>query len=415
VSLFKLAPGDVFTPRSANVNPRLYVPRPELEEELKDGLTESQHLVIFGESGNGKSWLYKNVFKSENVFFEVVNLVQASTLGALSAAFQDKLDRLEELEKTEYELSKTGSIKPINIGGEVEGTWTYVKGKKEPFEALLAYARRTAGKRRTAVIVFDNFEQIASDTQICKQVSNCIVLLDDPIYAEYDVKLVVVGTPAGIDEILSKSGNIQTISSRLKEIPEVARMSKREAELLMRLGLEDLLKLRVLGNKQKFYEHLLSITDRIALELQELGLRIAKEAEKKGGVIDQLVMKRAVAKWARNSIRSYCSIVASRMNSRETKAARRNQCIYACGMIDKENFNYRDIDEKIREYFPDTTNGVTLNVSGELSRLSKGDNHLLKKLPTEDAYRLANPKLRMAIRSMLEIVDGKVSKVLNDI
>jgi archaellum biogenesis ATPase FlaH len=243
-------PEEVFTPRSSDVNRRSYVPRPELEEELTEGLTESQHLIIFGESGNGKSWLYKKVFETERVSYQVINLVQASRLGSLGAAFEDRLSRREELEKVEYELAKSGGVKPQGVGFDFEGTWTYVKGKKEPFEQLLAYLRKTAGKGK-AVIVLDNFEQISSDEEICKQVSNCIVLLDDPTYSEYEVKIVIVGTPAGIDEILSKSGNLQTISTRLKEIPEVERMTPNEAKSLMRLGLESALKLKVIGDSKR--------------------------------------------------------------------------------------------------------------------------------------------------------------------
>jgi len=410
----KLKPDDVFTPRSADVNPKLYIPRPDLEEELVEGLSESQHLVIFGESGNGKSWLYKKVFKQEKVFYEVVNLVLASTLGSLGSAFDDKLSRREELEKAEYELAQSGSLKPGGVGFDYEGTWKYVKGKKEPFERLLAYLRKSAGKGK-AVVVFDNFEQVANDADLCKQIANCIVLLDDPIYASYMVKIVIVGTPVGIDEILAKNGNIQTISTRLKEIPEVERMNPTEAQLLMRRGLEDQLNLSVLGNSQRFYDRMLSITDRIALELQGLGLRIAKEALKKNGTIDQNVLNRAVQKWAKNSIRAYCTMVASRMNSRETKASRRNQCIYACGMTEKESFTYKDVESKIRELFPATTSGVSLNVSGELSRLAKGDNPILKRLPSDDAYRLASPKIRMAIRTMLTVENEKVRKEVLDI
>ncbi|PZX39401.1 AAA domain-containing protein [Roseinatronobacter thiooxidans] len=407
-------PEDVFTPRSASVNPKLYIPRPDLEEELSDGLSESQHLVIFGESGNGKSWLYKKVFKEKAVFYEVINLVLASTLGSLGAAFDDKLSRQEQLEQKEYELAKSGGFKPGGVGVDFDGTWRYVKGKKEPFERLLAYIRKTAGRQR-AVVVFDNFEQISTNEDVCKQIANCVVLLDDPVYADYDIKIVIVGTPSGIDEILSRNGNIQTISTRLKEIPEVERMTPKEAKLLMRLGLEDILKLKVLGNSQVFYDRMLSITDRIALELQELGLRIAKEAIKKDRIIDQNTLNRAVSKWAKNSIRAYCSMVAGRMNSRETKTSRRNQCIYACGMLDRESFTYKDVEKKIRKLFPESTNGVTLNVSGELAKLSKGDNPLLKRLPTDDAYRLASPKVRMAIRTMLTVVDGKVSRTVVEV
>jgi hypothetical protein len=407
-------PEEVFTPRSSDVNRRSYVPRPELEEELTEGLTESQHLIIFGESGNGKSWLYKKVFETERVSYQVINLVQASRLGSLGAAFEDRLSRREELEKVEYELAKSGGVKPQGVGFDFEGTWTYVKGKKEPFEQLLAYLRKTAGKGK-AVIVLDNFEQISSDEEICKQVSNCIVLLDDPTYSEYEVKIVIVGTPAGIDEILSKSGNLQTISTRLKEIPEVERMTPNEAKSLMRLGLESALKLKVIGDSDVFYDRMLKVTDRIALELQELGLKIAKEAQKKDGKIDRVVFERATTKWAKNSIRSTCAMLADRLNSVETKAARRNQCLYACGEITKDTFTYKDVEEKIRELFPETTKDVKLNVSGELSKLSQDDNPLLRRIERQKAYRLSSPKVRMAIRTMLALKDGKVVRIVGDI
>lgn len=402
-------PEKVFTPRAADVNPRLYIPRPELEEELVDGLKESQHLVIFGESGNGKSWLYKSVFSKQKVYFEVVNLVQASRLGGLNEAFKDKLSSKGLLEQSEYEVASSGGFKPAGIGADISGKWKYVLSKKEPFERLLASIREEAGGKRAA-LVFDNFEQIVGYDDICKQVSNCIVLLDDQVYSQYNVKIVIVGTPSGIDEHLSKSGNVQTISTRLKEIPEVERMTRGEAKSLMKLGLEDILKLKIVGNSDIFYDRMLNITDRIALELQELGLRIAKEALKKDKKIDQKVMARAVSKWANNSIKANCAMVMTRMNSRDTKAARRNQCIYACGAIEADSFTYKDIEAKIRELFPETTKGVSLNVSGELSKLARDENPLLKRLPTDDAYRLSSPKVRMAIRTLLSIQDGKVVK-----
>jgi hypothetical protein len=412
MALFQINPDEIFTPRSAEVNPRLYIPRPELESELIDALDETQHIIIFGESGNGKSWLYKRVFKQKNVRFQVVNLVNASRLGSLSAAFKDQIDRLEEVRKKEYELAKSAKISPGGLGAEFEGTWTYEVGKKEPYEDLLSYMSRFNGKKK--VLVFDNFEQIASDEDLCKQVSDCIILLDDPNYAAYGVKICIVGVPSGIEEILARHGNIQTISSRMKEIPEVERMTKNEARALMELGLERILDLRIEFDRETFYESVLWITDRIALELHEFGLRLAKEARKNKDRIDQKVWDRAIKKWTDNSIRTFCASVSMRLNARETKAARRNQCIYACGKIEKSNFTYKDIESIIREEFSDSTSGISLNVSGELSALANGNNPILKRLPSDDAYRLASPKFRMAIRTMLRKDDsGKVTKVVS--
>lgn len=58
---------------------------------------------------------------------------------------------------------------------------------------------------------------------------------------------------------------------------------------------------------------------------------------------------------------------------------------------------------------------MKLNVSGELSKLSKGENPLLRRLSNEDAYRLSSPKIRMAIRTMLEVDEGKVVKVIDEL
>lgn len=55
----KLKPEEVFTPRSPEVNSEMYIARPDLEKALKNALRSSLHVIIHGESGTGKSWLYK--------------------------------------------------------------------------------------------------------------------------------------------------------------------------------------------------------------------------------------------------------------------------------------------------------------------------------------------------------------------
>ena len=41
-----------------------------------------KHVVIHGESGCGKSWMYKRVFLEDNVLFQVINLGRASSSGS---------------------------------------------------------------------------------------------------------------------------------------------------------------------------------------------------------------------------------------------------------------------------------------------------------------------------------------------
>jgi MoxR-like ATPase len=56
-----LKPEDVFTPRAATVNQSMYIDRPQLERSIETSLRVKFHLIIHGESGTGKTWLYKKV------------------------------------------------------------------------------------------------------------------------------------------------------------------------------------------------------------------------------------------------------------------------------------------------------------------------------------------------------------------
>jgi predicted GTPase len=55
----------VFTPRNNTVNKKMYIHRKELELELKRKINGSKHILIYGDSGCGKSWLYKKVLSDE--------------------------------------------------------------------------------------------------------------------------------------------------------------------------------------------------------------------------------------------------------------------------------------------------------------------------------------------------------------
>lgn len=63
-----IRPEEVFTPRSAEVNPAMYVDRPEYQQELRRAIRSGYSVIIYGESGCGKSWLYKKVFEDESIF-----------------------------------------------------------------------------------------------------------------------------------------------------------------------------------------------------------------------------------------------------------------------------------------------------------------------------------------------------------
>jgi len=150
----------------------MYIDRSVLEASLKKHLNGTRHVVVHGESGNGKTWLYKKVLSDLKMPYLVVNLANASRLGSLQEAFKDKVKKVLKQDYTDQKV--------------------YDVVEREPLEALMALLRREAGRKR-AVIVLDNFEQILASEKLIKELSDSIVLLDDEDYASFDIRFCIVG------------------------------------------------------------------------------------------------------------------------------------------------------------------------------------------------------------------------------
>ncbi len=91
---------NVFTPRSAKVNKMMYINRGDLEKELYRKTRGTQHIIIHGESGCGKSWLYKKVLAEKKIHYEVVNLASADN--------HKSIDKILELATATGESERNG-------------------------------------------------------------------------------------------------------------------------------------------------------------------------------------------------------------------------------------------------------------------------------------------------------------------
>jgi hypothetical protein len=382
----------------------MYVRRPDLELALRRALAGTKNIIISGESGNGKTWLYKSFFSSNNIHYVTINLSNASLKGGLQEAFQDKIDRPGEETNTQKVRSSDFKAQPSGIGVQTTTAITSTIGRASAFETLLRLIRKGAGNKR-AVLVYENFEQVSEKPEIVKAISDTIILLDDDDLSKYRVKICIVGVPTDIQEYLAKSSpNLATLSNRLTEIPEVARMSKDEASTLAANGFKKL-GYKVFKEEQaaqyKFYSELCFKTDRIAQHIHEYCLAIAHEAERHYLIIDNDVVAKAEKDWMAQSLMSDYLAIERRMNARETKAGRRNQVLYSLGKCEDEDFNSADIEKLVRHEFPRSTNEIGLNIAGNLSELSSGDKPLIRRTPNGDAYRFTSPKYRMCLRTML--------------
>lgn len=392
-------PYEVFTPKMAAVNDAMYVSRPDHETELQSALLGYRHIILCGESGCGKSWLYKKAFKELGVFYDVANLANAVRLRSIQAEIENVVKRDEGVALKEIEDEKKAKGGLVVAEAELGNKRTYDVHRKEPYEAALEHIRSKAGKRR-AVLVLDNLEMIFSKEELMDELASLIILADDERYSKYQVKILIVGVPAGVRDYFNRTPNRATVANRLVELPEVSRMSDDEAHNLVARGFEQLsIPIRA-SDAHAILSHIKWVTDRIPQRLHEYCLELALRGAKFAEVYSALVQETDRA-WLKNSLSECYTLVESLMNDRETKIGRRNQILYAIGQVGFEEFRATDVEQIVRRDFAVSSEGKSLNIGGILTELTSGASPMLRRSPKGDGFRFTDPKYRMCIRSML--------------
>ncbi len=224
-------PDQVFTPRSSVVNEQMYVNRELLEEQFSKHIFGGKHIIVHGESGNGKTWLYKKVFDNNKVPYTVINLATASRLGGLQRAFEDKLQKKSPDETLAQHVVTVSGGANVVLHAGIADERIYEIAKREPLEALMALLHREANSKKS-FIVLDNLEQILTNHDRVKELSDVLILLDDDDYAKYNVRFCIVGVPSDIREYLARQSSIETITNRTMELSEVARLTDEEANIV---------------------------------------------------------------------------------------------------------------------------------------------------------------------------------------
>lgn len=404
-------PEEVFTPRSHDLNQRTYAERVTLETRLRRSLNGHKYIILCGESGNGKTWLYKNVFQKANLNYYIVNLAKMHNEGSLNNVLLLKLGELGTsivaTEKRELDVS----IKPGGMGGGYKDTTEY---KSMPLGAMEQLANEismvSAGK--PSILVLDNFEQIVDNDEFVRQVASLIISADDEFIARTNIKILIVGTPTNIKQMISKVSNATTISNRFIEIPEVARLELGEARYIMSQGFEKHLHMTFLVDKNQLYKDIAHKTDRIAQHVQELCLKIAYNASENKNVINDHVVREAEKEWLEETLSVDMATVQGLMNSQVTKIGRKNQVMYCLGMIEAEDFRHGDIEKLVRHEFSVASN-TNLTIPAILSGFSQAENPIIRKTSAKSTkYRFCSPKTKMVIRTKLRVArDGSVIEI----
>jgi nucleoside-triphosphatase THEP1 len=406
-------PYEVFTPRQSEVNTGMYVPRPELEKELEREIYGTKHIIIHGESGSGKSWLYKKVLNDMNINFDIINLANAARHESITEEIRILLSSYISTYKISYTEKKAAELSAGFAKGRIDHVGSYKIEHKEPVEAFLEYLYNSANGK-TSCLVFDNLETIFHSNKIMEELGNLIVLLDDYRYSKYKVKFIVVGVPSGVIEYFSKIKNIATIANRLSELPEVSRLDDLQTQILIKNGLIEELKIKF--NDQNLYNkyvtHITWVTNGIPQRLHEYCLELSYFCEENSWEASEELLDKADKKWILKSLSKNYAVIDNIMNSKETTVGRRNQVLYALGLIQYSTFTTIDVENLVRKEFIKSTEGVNLNIGQALKSISDYDSAPIKKTPKGNAWLFTDPLFIMCLRAMLiKTSEEKVEKI----
>lgn len=392
---------EVFTPRSSIVNLKTYVPRLLLEQTLIRSVEGSMHSLLFGESGNGKSWLYKKALEQNKIAYRVANCANASRKGSLTEEIRAALVPPGTAEKIGFTESKEASVKALVAEGKLQHEGEFRLHLDDPLAYAFSNFRHEIGKR-TGVVVLDNLESIFANQGLMDELADILILLDDERYARYKLKILIVGVPNGVLEYFAKTKNLESVANRIEELPKVTGLTAPMVRTLVKTGFNDLLRFGLSDAAiSRIAGHTHHITMGVAQRVQEYCEKLAYQLDDNRGKFDIELLDKANRDWLLQGMRQGYTVVESHLNSKRTTIARRNQVIFCIGKITNHQLDTTKITDKIREEFPETATETSMGIGSILSELTTGDSPLLKKNPKTSEYRIVDPRYLMCIRVML--------------
>jgi hypothetical protein len=396
---------DVFTPRSAEVNHEMYIHRPQHERDLKRSVDGSLHTIVCGESGSGKSWLYKKVAETEGWKLFNSNAANAVRKKSLTQAIADATIKGGNKDLAEYSQKLGANVGAFGFGGGADATRKYEVKKEDLLLHAFKAAREQSGSEK-AVVVVDNLEAMYSNKDLMEELGNIVLLLDDSDYDKYKIKFLIVGVPAGVIEYFQSIENLETISNRLQEVRSLESLSRSQIEDFIKRGFVEHL-LVPLGAVEigRITSHVNQVTLGIPQRLHEFCQILAYEMEENGWTFDSKLLPICSAKYLNACLRKAYAVVDGFMNERKTRTGRRNQVLYSLGLIQGTDFDAQEVENMVRKEFPASTDGTKLAVGQMLSELCVGTAPLLRRISKSANYRFADPRYLMCLRIMLRKSD----------
>lgn len=404
---------EVFTPRNAFVNDLMYITRPELEYSLKQKIRGTQNIIIHGESGCGKSWLYKKVLSELGILYRPVNLANASISGSIYKQIENEL--LEETPRmTGYTEKISSEVNVAVLKGGADHTNNYILEHKDPLIRLFENMSKKAHGNKS-FIVFENLERIFTNSSLMHELGSLIILLDDEKYAHYNVRFLIVGVPSSVTEYFSKTKNLETVSNRLVSIPEVSKLDRNQVKHFVEIGFVKQLRidLHKYNLFTSYFDHIEWVTNGIPQKLHEYCQELSYLCEANNWIPQSSFLGDTDAIWLRNTLQKHYIVINELMNSSGTKIGRRNQVLYSLGKLQHSAFTITELERILRLEFPDTTRGKTLSLTGTLGDIVEYHNSFIKR--SNSNYIISDMQYILCIRAMLiKIGDERVDKLSID-
>ena len=386
----------------SEVNASMYVHRPTLEKALQRAVRRNSHTLLFGESGNGKSWLYKNVLEEMNVPFVVANCANASRLGSITQEICNTLIEPGTVKRLGFSEEKAAEIGAYFAKGGLKHTNNFEVASEEPL--LEAFKLFNTAINKKKILVLDNLESIFDSEKLMTELADIVILLDDSRYSACNLNMLIVGIPNGVLHYFRETKNAESVANRISEIDKVSGLNSREVLLIVSKGFQQLEVTLTADSLKDISGHVWNVTLGTAQRVHEYCELLAYEVEENAWNFERELLKRADKEWLLGGLRHSYQVVEGHLNSRETAVARRNQVIYCISRIKAHQFDSNEIDQQIRKDFPETIPETNMGIGAILSELSKGGTPLLNKNTKTNNFSIRDSRYLMCIRLMLHKV-----------
>lgn len=400
---------EVFTPRMSEVNASMYVHRPSLERSLQRAIKRNSHTLLFGESGNGKSWLYKNLLEEMSIPFIVANCANASRLGSITQEICNTLIEPGTVKKMGFSEEKAAEIGAYFAKGGLKYTNNFEVVSEEPL--LEAFKLFNNAKEKKKILVLDNLESIFDSDKLMTELADIVILLDDSRYSACNLNMLIVGIPNGVLHYFRETKNAESVANRISEIDKVSGLDSGQVQSIVSKGFQQL-KVALTGSFLKeISDHVWNVTLGTAQRVHEYCELLAYSIEENGWKFESELLKRVDKEWLLGGLRHSYQVVEGHLNSRETAVARKNQVIYCISRIKVHQFDSNIIDQQIRKDFPETIPETNMGIGSILGELSKGETPLLSKNTKTNHFSIRDSRYLMCIRLML-YKDSTTQKVV---